>query len=102
MHAFTRCAENKERAFQKIGNRCYMLISYRCIKSIPREMIVKSLKKCRISNAMNDTDNDFIYESDDKNLSHPESDFYDEKVMKRAFIKILGDLNSDSEFVKFV
>lgn len=69
MHAFTRCA------FQTIGNRCYLLISYRYIKSIPREMIVKSLKKYRISNAMNDTDNDFIYESDDENLSHPESDF---------------------------
>lgn len=43
--------------------------------TITREIIVKSFKRCFISNAMNGNDDNFTYESDDENLLDPESIF---------------------------
>lgn len=56
--------------------------------SIPREIIVKSYKKCGISNAVDDTEDDFIFKSEDKNSSDLETDFYDEETTRQVFIEL--------------
>lgn len=48
--------------------------------SILREMIVKLYKMCGIRKSMNDTCDNFIYESDIENSSDTESNFYDEEA----------------------
>lgn len=49
--------------------------------SISRKMVVKSFKKCFISNSMDNSEDDFIYESHHKISSYPESDFYDKQAV---------------------
>lgn len=62
-------------------------------------MIVKSYKICFISNVMDGTLEDFIYESDDKNSSYTDYDFYDEETMDQDVTEHFGDSVIDSEFV---
>lgn len=63
VEVFARCAEIKRTAIWKSGNLCMSSWDKEAWMSIPWEMIVKSFKNCFISNTMNGTEDDYIYES---------------------------------------
>lgn len=69
--------------------------------SMPKEMILKLFKKCGNINDMDETEDGFIYESDEQNSSGPDPDFYEVEGTGRDFKQLLVDSDSDSEFEIF-
>lgn len=71
--------------------------------SIPESMIVKAFKKCCVSNAMDGSEDDAVFEIDEEELSEPEEDdlYTDEPMTEGEFRELFGDSDSDSEFSGF-
>lgn len=73
---------------------------------IPAEMIVKSFKKCCISNNLDGTEDDAVYERSDDDTSDESSDddstIYDDSPMtEKEFRDLFGNSDSESEFEGF-
>jgi hypothetical protein len=67
---------------------------------VPAEMIVKSFKKCCISNAMDGTEDDAIFD-DDEQVSEAEEDdeiHPDVPMTGAEFHELFGNSDSDSDF----
>lgn len=71
--------------------------------SIPAEMIVKSFKKCCISNAMDGSEDDVLYEDRDEISEYDSEDELhpDVPLTETEFYELFGNSDSESEFDGF-
>lgn len=76
---------------------------------IPPEMIIKSFKKCCISNKLDGTEDDVVFQSEDtddeylKNTDELEAEniYDDEPMTEKEFYEMFGESDDESEFEGF-
>ena len=72
---------------------------------IPRDMVARSFKKCGISNAMDGTEDDMLWESDcddgDGEDEPAEPDVYDDQLTAEQWQDLFGDSDEGEDFAGF-
>ena len=96
---------NGEKSFTKGGTMRAASLDVLCefvIKAwgnVKKESVVKSFKKCGISNAMDGTEDELLYESEDEaEVDSPDSDWdpYDETVNDDVYDELFASDDDDS------
>ena len=102
--------QNEEKSFTKGGSMRAASLDVLCemvIKSwdkVKTESVVKSFKKCGISNAMDGTEDDLLYESEDEeevDSPDPTWDPYDETVNDDVYDELFVSDDDDDSFDGF-
>ena len=77
-------------------------------QNIPSERVVRSFKKCGISNAMDGTEDDMLWEDgeiarvdDNDEAAVEEPDIYDDRLTAEQHLELFGESDDEEEFLGF-
>ena len=105
---------NGEKTFTSAGNMRAASLTIVCEwvkdtwQNIPSEMVVRSFKKCGISNAMDGTEDDMLWEDgeiarvdDNDEAAVEEPDIYDNRLTAEQHLELFGESDDEEEFLGF-
>ena len=74
-------------------------------RGLPKEMVARSFKKCGISNSIDGTEDDILWEEEanpeqeSEDDESEDKDVYDDKLTEEQWRSLLGDSDDEDEFV---
>ena len=111
---WTQWMINGEKTFTPAGNMRAASLTTVCEwvkdtwQNIPSEMVVRSFKKCGISNAMDGTEDDMLWEDgeiarvdDNDEAAVEEPDIYDDRLTAEQHLELFGESDDEEEFLGF-
>ena len=111
---WTQWMINGEKTFTPAGNMRAVSLTTVCEwvkdtwQNIPSEMVVRSFKKCGISNAMDGTEDDMLWEDgeiarvdDNDEAVVEEPDIYDDRLTAEQHLELFGESDDEEEFLGF-
>ena len=83
---------------------CWVLEAWR---GLPEEMVTQSFKKCGISNSINGTEDDILWEEEanpeqeSEDDESEDKDVYDDKLTEEQWRSLFGESDDEDEFEGF-
>ena len=73
-------------------------------QELSKEMVERSFKKCGISNALDGTENDLVWEEEEDSSQveeEPDCDVYDDRITPKQWQELFGESDDEEEFHGF-
>ena len=73
-------------------------------KELSKEMVERSFKKCGISNALDGTEDDLVWEEEEDSSQveeEPDCDVYDDRITPEQWQELFGESDDEEEFHGF-
>ena len=73
-------------------------------QELSKEMVERSFKKCGISNALDGTEDDLVWEEEEDSSQvedEPDCDVYDDRITPKQWQELFGESDDEEEFHGF-
>ena len=73
-------------------------------QELSKEMVGRSFKKCGISNALDGTEDDLVWEEEEDSSQveeEPDCDVYDDRIIPKQWQELFGESDDEEEFHGF-
>ena len=73
-------------------------------RELSKEMVERSFKKCGISNALDGTEDDLVWEEEEDSSQveeEPDCDVYDDRITPKQWQELFGESDDEEEFHGF-